>query len=96
MSSSSEENDDIGVLSDVRDQADYCGKLNVRGAIKIEGYDEGERMNQSGRKMANLWTEFSAHDVEALVANRKNRKTLDFPRWLQLSKRQILTFMPVV
>ena len=36
-------------------------ELNVRGAMKNEAYDEGERMNQSGRKLvANLWTEFSA------------------------------------
>jgi len=46
--------------------------------------------------VANLWTEFAAQHGEALATNGKNRKILDFPWWLQLSKRQILTFMPVV
>jgi hypothetical protein len=47
-------------------------------------------------RVANLWTEFAAHRSEALARMGKNCKTLDFPRWLQLSKGQILNELPVV
>ncbi len=55
------------------------------------------KMNLSGieKLVANLWTEF-AYRGEALVTIGKELQTLDFPWWLQLSKRQILTFMAVV
>jgi hypothetical protein len=46
--------------------------------------------------VANLWTEFSAQHGEALAMNVKEPQNLDFPRWLQLSKGQILNEMPVV
>jgi hypothetical protein len=47
------------------------------------------------RKMvANLWTEFSAQNDEALATNGKECKTLDFLWWLQLSKWQKLSFLP--
>lgn len=38
----------------------------------------------------------SARDVYGMVRNGKNRKTLDLFRWLQLSERQLLTFLPRV
>jgi len=43
--------------------------------------------------VANLWTEFAAHSCEALAANGKEPQNPWFPWWLQLSKRQILTFL---
>jgi hypothetical protein len=46
--------------------------------------------------VANLWTEFAAQHGEALATNGKELQTLDFPRWLQLSKGQILNELPVV
>jgi hypothetical protein len=46
--------------------------------------------------VANLWTEFPAQHREALATNEKEPQNLDFPRWLQLSKRQLLNDLPVV
>ena len=49
-----------------------------------------------GFQLANTWPEITAHKAHAMVTNGKNVKTVDFPRWLQFSKRQILTFLPRV
>jgi hypothetical protein len=46
--------------------------------------------------VANLWTEFAAQRGRALAANGKEPQNLDFPRWLQPSKWQILNELPVV
>ena len=45
-----------------------------------------------GSQLANTWPKITAHEVYAMVRNGSECKTLDFPRWLQLWKRQTLTF----
>src|SRR6266849_7164447 len=45
-------------------------------------------------RVANLWTEFSARHVDAMATNGTGCKTLVNPWWLQLLKRQKLTFLP--
>jgi len=44
--------------------------------------------------VANLWTEFSARHVDAMVADGTQCKNLSKSWWLQLLKRQKLTLLP--
>src|SRR5437764_2577547 len=44
--------------------------------------------------VANLWTEFTAFDCQRMGADEKECKNPIKPWWLQLSKRQKLTFLP--
>jgi hypothetical protein len=74
-------------LFEVTKHPEYVLLLNLKPS---------QRRGSPHHRVANLWTEFSAQDGEALATDVKDLKTLDFPRWLQLSKRQILTFLPVV
>jgi hypothetical protein len=46
--------------------------------------------------VANFVDRMPAQRGETLAKNGKNYKTLDFPRWLQLSKNKYLTKLPVV
>jgi hypothetical protein len=46
--------------------------------------------------VANLWTEFTAHDCQQTVADGKECKTLKISWWLQLLKRQYLRFAEMV
>ena len=47
-----------------------------------------------GFRVANLWPEFPAHDVHPTGADGTECKTLRNLWWLQLLKRQKLTFLP--
>jgi len=46
------------------------------------------------KRVANLWTEFSAHRRDAMIANGKGPQNPTNPSWLQLSKWQKLSFLP--
>jgi hypothetical protein len=59
--------------------------------------DVVEQPHIQPKHVANLWTEFIAHEGEALIPNGKDPQNLTNSWWLQLSKRQTpqkLSFLP--
>jgi hypothetical protein len=71
--------------------------INLFGGSENEAHN-GIAVNSYdlGFQLANIWPKITAHDAYAMARNGKECKTLDFLRWLQLWKRQILRFLPVV
>jgi len=69
--------------------------LRSAKATKFSKYT-GAAPNNLGFQLANTWPEITGRDVYAMVSDVKKPQNSDFLRWLQLSKRQVLTFLPGV